>query len=187
MGNTGLQEGSARAMEQRECGHSGLTLSVLGLGCWSFGGGEYWGPCRAVGRRRRCPPRVRVGHHLLRHRRSLQRRTERDVTRAGAARMPGYTGHQRVDHPSSLLGLEFVQHAAHECAQLRSRHGLEGPDEIGVDRLSRPLSIHRRTMDSNPPSLKLPRAGPATACAQGKLGRLLKVLILERFAASENS
>ena len=31
-------------MEQRECGHSGLTLSVLGLGCWSFGGGEYWGP-----------------------------------------------------------------------------------------------------------------------------------------------
>ena len=32
-------------MEQRECGHSGLTLSVLGLGCWSFGGGEYWGPC----------------------------------------------------------------------------------------------------------------------------------------------
>ena len=32
-------------MEQRECGHSRLTLSVLGLGCWSFGGGEYWGPC----------------------------------------------------------------------------------------------------------------------------------------------
>ena len=31
-------------MVQRECGHSGLTLSVLGLGCWSFGGGEYWGP-----------------------------------------------------------------------------------------------------------------------------------------------
>ena len=31
-------------MEQRQCGHSGLTLSVLGLGCWSFGGGEYWGP-----------------------------------------------------------------------------------------------------------------------------------------------
>jgi myo-inositol catabolism protein IolS len=31
-------------MEQRRCGHSGLTLSVLGLGCWSFGGGEYWGP-----------------------------------------------------------------------------------------------------------------------------------------------
>jgi|SRR5919197_281896 aryl-alcohol dehydrogenase-like predicted oxidoreductase len=31
-------------MEQRECGRSGLTLSVLGLGCWSFGGGDYWGP-----------------------------------------------------------------------------------------------------------------------------------------------
>jgi len=31
-------------MELRECGHSGLKLSVLGLGCWAFGGGEYWGP-----------------------------------------------------------------------------------------------------------------------------------------------
>ena len=26
------------------CGASGLNLPVLGLGCWSFGGGEYWGP-----------------------------------------------------------------------------------------------------------------------------------------------
>jgi aryl-alcohol dehydrogenase-like predicted oxidoreductase len=31
-------------MELRECGRSGLKLSVLGLGCWAFGGGEYWGP-----------------------------------------------------------------------------------------------------------------------------------------------
>lgn len=31
-------------MELRDCGHSGLKLSVLGLGCWAFGGGEYWGP-----------------------------------------------------------------------------------------------------------------------------------------------
>ena len=31
-------------MEIRACGGSGLKLSVLGLGCWSFGGGEYWGP-----------------------------------------------------------------------------------------------------------------------------------------------
>ena len=33
-------------MEYRECGNSGLKLSVLGIGCWSFGGGEddYWGP-----------------------------------------------------------------------------------------------------------------------------------------------
>jgi len=31
-------------MELRECGHSGLKLPVLGLGCWAFGGGEYWGP-----------------------------------------------------------------------------------------------------------------------------------------------
>jgi aryl-alcohol dehydrogenase-like predicted oxidoreductase len=30
-------------MELRECGRSGLKLSPLGLGCWAFGGGEYWG------------------------------------------------------------------------------------------------------------------------------------------------
>ena len=31
-------------MELRRCGASDLTLSALGLGCWSFGGGDYWGP-----------------------------------------------------------------------------------------------------------------------------------------------
>jgi len=31
-------------METRACGASGLRLPVLGLGCWSFGGGDYWGP-----------------------------------------------------------------------------------------------------------------------------------------------
>jgi aryl-alcohol dehydrogenase-like predicted oxidoreductase len=30
-------------MEKRECKNSGLELSVLGTGCWAFGGGEYWG------------------------------------------------------------------------------------------------------------------------------------------------
>lgn len=30
-------------MELRTCGRSGLRLSALGLGCWQFGGGEYWG------------------------------------------------------------------------------------------------------------------------------------------------
>ena len=30
-------------MEKRKCGLSDLDLSVLGLGCWTFGGGEYWG------------------------------------------------------------------------------------------------------------------------------------------------
>lgn len=32
-------------MEFRRCGESHLTLSALGLGCWSFGGGAYWGDC----------------------------------------------------------------------------------------------------------------------------------------------
>jgi myo-inositol catabolism protein IolS len=33
-------------MQMRECGKSSLKLSLLGVGCWSFGGGEsdYWGP-----------------------------------------------------------------------------------------------------------------------------------------------
>ncbi|MFO1414534.1 MAG: aldo/keto reductase [Burkholderiales bacterium] len=32
------------ALEGRECGAGGLALSAIGLGCWSFGGGDYWGP-----------------------------------------------------------------------------------------------------------------------------------------------
>lgn len=31
-------------MERRRCGKSDLELPVLGVGCWSFGGGSYWGP-----------------------------------------------------------------------------------------------------------------------------------------------
>lgn len=30
-------------MERRLCGDSGLELSIVGLGCWAFGGGKYWG------------------------------------------------------------------------------------------------------------------------------------------------
>ncbi len=32
-------------MEQRQCGKSTLKLSVIGIGCWAFGGeaGDYWG------------------------------------------------------------------------------------------------------------------------------------------------
>lgn len=30
-------------MEKRICRNGELELSVLGLGCWSFGGGDYWG------------------------------------------------------------------------------------------------------------------------------------------------
>ncbi len=32
-------------MERRRCGQAELELSALGLGCWSFGGGAYWGTC----------------------------------------------------------------------------------------------------------------------------------------------
>jgi aryl-alcohol dehydrogenase-like predicted oxidoreductase len=31
-------------MELRTCGRSDLSLPVLGVGVWSFGGGSYWGP-----------------------------------------------------------------------------------------------------------------------------------------------
>ena len=30
-------------MQKRKCGHSDLELFPLGLGCWEFGGGDYWG------------------------------------------------------------------------------------------------------------------------------------------------
>lgn len=30
-------------MEKRICKNTGLELSIIGTGCWSFGGGEYWG------------------------------------------------------------------------------------------------------------------------------------------------
>jgi len=30
-------------MEKRICKNSGLDLSILGTGCWAFGGGDYWG------------------------------------------------------------------------------------------------------------------------------------------------
>lgn len=31
-------------MQRRICPNTGLSLPILGLGCWSFGGGDYWGP-----------------------------------------------------------------------------------------------------------------------------------------------
>src|SRR5690348_14272086 len=30
-------------MKTRKLGNSDLYLSVLGMGCWQYGGGEYWG------------------------------------------------------------------------------------------------------------------------------------------------
>ena len=32
------------AIETRQCGDGALKLPALGIGCWSFGGGDYWGP-----------------------------------------------------------------------------------------------------------------------------------------------
>lgn len=31
-------------MEMRHCGNSKIEISPMGIGCWSFGGGDYWGP-----------------------------------------------------------------------------------------------------------------------------------------------
>ncbi|MGO8700958.1 MAG: aldo/keto reductase [Limisphaerales bacterium] len=33
----------AGSVPWRQCGKSALRLPVLGVGCWAFGGGEYWG------------------------------------------------------------------------------------------------------------------------------------------------
>lgn len=31
-------------MERRPIADTGIEMSVLGIGCWSYGGGDYWGP-----------------------------------------------------------------------------------------------------------------------------------------------
>ena len=31
-------------MERRTCGKSGIEISPMGIGCWAYGGGDYWGP-----------------------------------------------------------------------------------------------------------------------------------------------
>lgn len=31
-------------MEKRICGDSGIEISPMGIGCWAYGGGDYWGP-----------------------------------------------------------------------------------------------------------------------------------------------
>ncbi len=31
-------------MEMLVCGKSGIEISPMGIGCWSYGGGDYWGP-----------------------------------------------------------------------------------------------------------------------------------------------
>ena len=44
-GAVSASAGKVAVVELRRCGKSDLTLSVLGFGCWSFGGGPYWGDC----------------------------------------------------------------------------------------------------------------------------------------------
>lgn len=36
-------QASTHILPRKPCGDSDLTLPVLGMGCWAFGGGEYWG------------------------------------------------------------------------------------------------------------------------------------------------
>jgi len=40
---TGEDHSSTSGLPRRRCGQTGLELPALGLGCWAFGGGEYWG------------------------------------------------------------------------------------------------------------------------------------------------
>ena len=44
------------------------------------------------------------------------------------------TGHQRLDDLRSRVGVEFVQHAAHERTQLRRGHRLEGAIDVRIFR-----------------------------------------------------
>src|SRR5579872_5452135 len=39
-----MKNAPSASMEIRPCGKHDLRLPVLGIGCWSFGGGSYWGP-----------------------------------------------------------------------------------------------------------------------------------------------
>jgi len=39
-----ITQQTKQAIEVRPCGKSDLRLSALGMGCWAFGGGDYWGP-----------------------------------------------------------------------------------------------------------------------------------------------
>ncbi|MES2307663.1 MAG: aldo/keto reductase [Verrucomicrobiota bacterium] len=38
------KQSGVSTVPDRHCGHSSLRLPILGIGCWSFGDGEYWGP-----------------------------------------------------------------------------------------------------------------------------------------------
>ncbi len=39
----GLNDKPGSQMQYRHCGKHSLSLSALGVGCWAFGGGDYWG------------------------------------------------------------------------------------------------------------------------------------------------
>src|SRR5215471_11753664 len=40
---TGANSTKEGKVPSRVCGKSDLRLPMLGMGCWAFGGGEYWG------------------------------------------------------------------------------------------------------------------------------------------------
>lgn len=39
----GVAKAGTETIPSRQCGKSDLKLPILGMGCWAYGGGEYWG------------------------------------------------------------------------------------------------------------------------------------------------
>ena len=52
-------------MEKRTVGKSGIEISVMGIGGWSYGGGDYWGPQAQEDVGRSSARRPRQRHQFL--------------------------------------------------------------------------------------------------------------------------